>query len=391
MSTATSSLSRRTPSTPGRPTWLLPVLMLAGALLVRLAVADRSLWLDETISLVQVDRPLLEVITRQINNVHPPLFHIVLHSWVELFGTSPLALRSPSILWSLVAVAGVGAWSREAFPHVSAVPAAAFAALSPFAVWYGTEVRMYSQLFALTAVAGWLTWSILGGASPTRRRLVALGVVFVATVYTHYFGTLFVGLVGVIALAVAVRRGERRRDAMSVFGLTVLTAVALAPWLILVITTRTSEPVSPAFDDPNLFTGLIAGIELLTGFRSYVVLGVAAAGWPLLCLLALLLIPQLGVLSWRAAGLLILVVGPPIGLLLISAVGDRSAFDSRYLTVCVAPLYEMSGWLWSRLVRPRLRPVAGAVAVAAAIALTLWQNRIPTTRSSTSCARRCRP
>ncbi len=74
---------------------------------------------------------------------------------------------------------------------------------------------------------------------------------------------------------------------------------------------------------------------------------------------------------------MILVVGPPIGLLLISAVGDRSAFDSRYLTVCVAPLYVMSGWLWSRLVRPGLRPVAGAVAVAAAIALTLWQNQDP--------------
>ncbi len=377
MSTATPFPVRRTPSFPAHPSWLVPGVVLLGALLVRLAVSDRSLWLDETISLIQIDRPLVDVITRQINGVHPPLFHVLLHGWVEAFGSSPLAMRSLSILWSLVAVAAVGAWSRQAFPHISAVPAATFAALAPFAVWYGTEIRMYSQLFALTAVAGWLAWSIMAGADHARRRLVGLGAVLVAIAYTHYFGTLFVASLGLVALAVSIRRRELRRPALQVFGLSVLTAVALAPWLALVISQRSAEPLSTVFDDPNFFTGLIAGIEMLTGFRSYALLGVVAAGWPLICLLAILLLPQLGVMKWRVAGLLTLVAGPPLGLIMISIFADRSAFDSRYLTVCVAPLYVLSGWLWVRLVQPRLRPLVGSVMVAAAIALTIWQNNDP--------------
>ncbi len=377
MSTATSFLIRNTPWAPSRPKWLLPALVLAGALLVRLAVADRSLWLDETISLIQIDRPLVDVITRQINGVHPPLFHVVLHGWVEVFGSTTLAMRSLSILWSLVAVAGVGAWSRQAFPQISAVPAAAFAALAPFAVWYGTEIRMYSQLFALTAVAGWLSWSIIAGAAHARRRIAALAVALVAIVYTHYFGALFVGSLGLVALAVAIRRSELRRSALAVFGLSVSAGIALVPWLVLVVSQRSAEPLTTVFEDPDFFTGVIAGIEMLTGFRSYALLGVVAAGWPLICLLAILLLPQLGVMRWRAAGLLILVIGPPVGLILISILAERSAFDSRYLTVCAAPLYVMSGWLWTRLVQPRLRPLVGAVMVAAAIGLSLWQNHDP--------------
>ena len=49
----------------------------------------------------------------------------------------------------------------EALPRRSALPAATFAALSPFAVWYATEVRMYAQVLALTALAGWLAYRVL--------------------------------------------------------------------------------------------------------------------------------------------------------------------------------------------------------------------------------------
>lgn len=360
-----------------RPRWLMPTLVLGGALLVRLAVSGRSLWLDETISFIQVDRPLPEVITRQINGVHPPLYHVLLHEWIELFGSSALAMRSLSIAWSLLAIGAVAGWSRRAFPDVSAVPAAACAALAPFAVWYGTEIRMYAQLFALTAVGGWLTWSILDGAAAPRRRLAALGVVLAAVAYTHYFGTLFVGSLGLAALVLGVRRSDLRRRALGVFAVSLLAGMALAPWLALVISRRAAEPLSTVFDQPNFFSGLIAGIEMLTGFRSYALLGVVAAGWPLICLLALALLPKLGMVRWRAGGLLCLVLGPPLGLVLISLVADRSAFDSRYLTVSAAPLYVLAGWLWSRLVKPGAQPLVGALMAVAAVGLTFWQNQDP--------------
>lgn len=376
MSTATAFLLRRA-SAPVPPAWVIPSLVLAGALLMRVAVADRSLWLDETISLIQIDRPFLDVITRQINGVHPPLFHVLLHGWVDMFGSSALAMRSLSILWSLVAVAGVGAWSRQAFPHISAVPAAAFAALAPFAVWYGTEIRMYSQLFALTAVAGYLGWSILAGADAPRRRLTALALVLIAIVYTHYFGSLFVASLGLVALVLGVRRSEVRRRGLSVFGVTLLAGAALVPWVALVVSQRAAEPLTTVFEDPDFFTALIAGIEMVSGFRSYAILGVIAAAWPLICFLAIVLLPQLGVMRWRVAGLLALIAGPPLGLLLISILAERSAFDSRYLTVCVAPLYVVCGWLWTQLVQPRLRPVVAAVAITGAIGLTMWQNHDP--------------
>lgn len=356
---------------------VVAVALLAGAIAMRVAVIDRSLWLDETISVLQVDRPWLQVAAGQINNVHPPLFHLVLHGWTVLFGTAAATMRVLSILWSLLAVGAVWGWSREAFPAVSPVPAAALTAFSPFAVWYATEVRMYAQLLALVALSGWLAWRMFNhGATPWR--VGGLVAALTVTAYTHYFAALFVASLGVVAITMVLRHRDLRRRALAVFGACTAAAVLLAPWVAYVLVKRSPvTPVTPVFQDPDIFTVFVAGLQMLAGFRPFAELGLVAAAWPLLCGLAVLLIPRYGAGSWRTIGVVAVLVIPPLTLAAASLLLGHSAFDSRYLAVCAAPLYVLGGWLFGVLVPSRARRPAGALLIAAAVTATLWQNSDP--------------
>jgi uncharacterized membrane protein len=350
--------------------------ILAGALTLRIALAGRSLWLDETLSYIQVDDlSLSAVIDRQVNGVHPPLFHVILHETIDVLGASPLTMRAPSIAWSLVAVVAVWAWSREAFPEASAVPAAALAAFAPFSVWYATEARMYAQVFALVAVSGWLSWRILG-RGPSAASVAGLLVALAAALYSHYLTPTLVGGVMLLAGVLAVSRPALRRSALWVIAACGAAFVLFAPWVIWTMTHHAAEPVTTAYNEPDFFAVLISAQEMLVGFHPYASLGLAAAGWPALCLGAIALVPRLGSVGWRVGGLLLLVALPPLVLIVLALITSRSIFDSRYLIVAVPPLYLLVGRLLAGL-RGRRGALCAALLIAAGIALSVQQNFAP--------------
>jgi hypothetical protein len=122
---------------------------------------------------------------------------------------------------------------------------------------------------------------------------------------------------------------------------------------------------------------VIAGIEMVGGFHPYQSLGVVAAAWPLLCLAAVILVPAMGHLRWRTGGLVLLVSLPTLALIAATLVTPRSVFDSRYLTVCVPPIYLLLTGGWNMLPRTRTRALAGGVLIAAGVATAVWQNSDP--------------
>lgn len=345
-------------------------------LILRLLVSDRGLWLDETISVMQVDRPVGDVLQSQANGFHPPLYHVQLHYWIEWFGSSALSIRSLSIAWSLLAIVAIWGWSREVFPDVSPAPAAAMAAVAPFAIWYGSEARMYAQLLALVAVCGFLAWRMMN-RGVTVRRFAALAAALTALAYTHYFSSLFMVALGAVMVVVAVTRSDLRRRAIAVCGAGLVSAALLAPWLLHVLASRTKPGTLPEYPDPDIFSSLIAGIEMVVGFHSYTLLGLVAACWPVACLATMLALPVVPKATWRTAGLAVLILLPPTMLVLASAVAGHSVFDPRYLTVGTAPLYLLVGRGLAGLGTRRIGAVAVALLLTGASVLALRQAHDP--------------
>jgi len=143
---------------------LLIVLLLAFAVRFH-ALEAQSLWNDEGNSLRLAERGVPDMFDAAGRDIHPPGYYLALKSWIALAGESEFGLRSLSALEGALTVALTVALGRGLFGGAAGTLAGLFVALSPFAVYYGQEARMYAQLALLSAASMALFARWLGGAS----------------------------------------------------------------------------------------------------------------------------------------------------------------------------------------------------------------------------------
>jgi hypothetical protein len=170
--------------------WVVIVVLLA-ALVRYYDLTNAAIWSDEGFSLMLVTYSPSNILTLSARDVHPPLYYLILHGWVKLFGDGLLAVRGLSALAGLVNV-GLGIWlMRLIATRRAAVIAGLFLALLPIAVRYSQDVRMYAILGV------WLTGGTIALVcwvrNPERTRyLVAYSLLMAAGFYTHYFTVFYV-------------------------------------------------------------------------------------------------------------------------------------------------------------------------------------------------------
>ncbi|HEV3401759.1 MAG TPA: glycosyltransferase family 39 protein, partial [Acidimicrobiales bacterium] len=191
--------------------------VVAVALGVVLRFVSRShLWLDEALSVSIAELPLGSIAEALRHDGAPPLYYLLLHGWMELFGTSPMAVRALSGIFAVAAIPLVWVAGRRLGGPKVAVTAALLMAASPFAIQYGTEARMYSLVVLLT-LAGWLAFDDL-----LRRfswsRAVVLALASGLLLLTHYWAFYLLAVAAVVVVRRAWRgpnRAEARRAALA--------------------------------------------------------------------------------------------------------------------------------------------------------------------------------
>ncbi|HEX2047127.1 MAG TPA: glycosyltransferase family 39 protein, partial [Acidimicrobiales bacterium] len=163
------------------------------------------LWLDEAQTVAIADLPLGDIADGLRHDGAPPLFYVLLHGWMRIFGDGDLAVRALPGLFAVAALPLAWLAGRRLGGRRVAWAAVILLAASPFAVRYATEVRMYSLLVALV-LAGYLAMTELLERPGSRRAAVGVGLVTAALLLTHYWSFYLLFVVGVMLL-VLVRRG----------------------------------------------------------------------------------------------------------------------------------------------------------------------------------------
>ena len=80
-------------------------LVLFFGLIFRLISLNQSLWLDEATTALVARMPIADFFTKFMPaDFHPPLYYIVVHFWVRLFGASEISLRIPSIIFGILTI-----------------------------------------------------------------------------------------------------------------------------------------------------------------------------------------------------------------------------------------------------------------------------------------------
>jgi len=214
-----------------REHWLLPILLLAAAARFYDLTAA-AIWGDEGSSLRLARYSLGEIWHHAAFDVHPPLYFMLLHGWIELFGDGIFAIRSLSALAGIAAV-GMGVWLVDRLAtRRAAILAGLLLALLPTAVRYSQEVRMYS-LLGLLLIAATLTLVYWIRRPQRHRYLVVYALLMTAAFYTHYFAVLAALCHWIYLGVIRFQRGYRLRHIQrpAWWLANLLIAVLYLPWL----------------------------------------------------------------------------------------------------------------------------------------------------------------
>jgi hypothetical protein len=120
------------------------------------------------------------------STVHPPLYHIVLRLWVDVFGDSDLSIRAMSAVFGLVGIVLLFECVRLLTTPWQGLLAAAMMAFAPVQLDFCQQARPYTLVAALCLVLFLILIRIqTTGSSPLK--LILLCLASLAIALTHYF------------------------------------------------------------------------------------------------------------------------------------------------------------------------------------------------------------
>jgi uncharacterized membrane protein len=312
------------------------IVLIAASAFIRTRFISGQFWMDEAITTGIASHPLGQIPGLLRHDGSPPLFYVLLHFWIQIFGASESATHWLSLLFGLLTIPA-GYWAGASLvSRRTGLYAATLFAFSAFLTQYADETRMYELmgLLGLLATAAYIHAFVFR----RRRYLIMFALCLAAMLYTHSWG-IFFGAGAVVSLTpVWLTTADRRglvRDALLAFA---GAAVLFLPWLpnFIYQASHTGAPWAPP---PRFGAPVLLSRDLIGGDR--ITIG-------LLIVLALGLAPfftkryratREGVMMWS---LLLL----PTATLLLAWIASHvtPAFVSRYFAPILAAILLLSAW-----------------------------------------------
>lgn len=180
----------------------------------------QSFWRDEAFSYLLSKHQNIDIVFLTAKDFSPPLYYLLLHYWIRIFGNSEIAIRSLSMVFYWATAYMVFLFLRNVF-KLSLGKSLLYLTLfllNPLMTYYAFEARMYT-LFAFLAVVSFYTYE------KSHKKLFLLSTVL--GLYTHYF-MIFVVLSQLVYTILANRT---RQFHMRVYKKFFILFVAFTPWI----------------------------------------------------------------------------------------------------------------------------------------------------------------
>jgi mannosyltransferase len=339
------------------PTWASTAAILIAVTAIsaylRTKYITGQFWEDEAITTGIASHSLSQIPGVLRHDGSPPLFYLLLHVWISVFGASEAATHSLSLVFGLLCIPA-GTWAAwSLFGRRAGLYAAVLFGFSTFLTAYAQETRMYE----LMALLGILETAAFIHAFVYRRRayLILFAICQALMLYTHGWG-IFFGVGTVLALIPIWRVSDDRRglvrDAVIAY---VVAGVLFLPWLpnFIYQATHTGAPWAPKirFGVPVLLSRDLLGSDRITvALLTALIIGLA----PLFT--KRYRRSRDGTIMWS---ILVLIVGTLAVAWLASQI--TPAFVARYMAPVLAGILLLAAWGAAR------SGVVGLVAIALSV------------------------
>lgn len=200
------------------------VLLLSWGLLLW-QLTDRSLWVDEFLTLQMVQGGLGEVLQATLSDIHPPLYFLALRLWTNVAGSSDFTLRWFSVAIGFLGLALLSVLVRRWISRLAVMPSMFLLALSPAFIEFSRMARYYSLLLTLGLLSTLFLLNALEHGS--WRHWVAYTLTGIVLLYTFYPSGILLIAHGAIVISSPHRRAAIRAWCFAIL----VTGITFAPWV----------------------------------------------------------------------------------------------------------------------------------------------------------------
>ena len=328
---------------------LVGVYLISSKLLIH-----NSLRLDEAQSLWQTSHSVAGTLKVVAQDVHVPLYHLILHFWQIGFGQTIEAARALSLVFFMATIPVVYLLARRILSINWSLFTVLLFSFSPFVNWYGNEARMYALLGFISTLSQLFFVKLI--QSRGKRGWLGYSLTAFIGVYAHYFFLFNLLTQGIYFLI--TRKNFVKGTILKFTALAGVIAVELLPWFLYFRSLGSASNTSPNLHLPSTVDFFNVYSQFLFGFQNDALNTILLSLWPLLVVVALLsvkngqrLTPKTGYIL--IAGLL------PVVIAYIISLTITPFFVSRYMIACLPPLLIFGVWLLSNYRKPLYIALSG--------------------------------
>jgi mannosyltransferase len=222
-------------------------------------LGGQSLWLDEVLSVKYANLNLSQIFF--LNDTTPPLYYILLHWWIHLFGVSEFSVRFPSVLTGFLSIIMMYETGKQLHDGDTGRIGALLMAFSVCHIQYSQEARTYSLSVLLTLLSMYFFINLL----KKRSRGILLGYVLssLLLIYSHVYGLFIIIAQNIYFIALSLLSGETAKPGVRKwFLIQSLLVLLFIPWMSVFVHEATHVQNGFWIPRPHIST-------VISSFRMY--------------------------------------------------------------------------------------------------------------------------
>lgn len=211
-----------------------------------------SIWRDEAFSVLLAKKNIIEIVTTTVKDSNPPLYYIILHYWMFVFGTSEIYIRLLSFVffWATMYVYYLFIKNVLKINKFWSLVYLLLFLLNPVLNYFAFEARMYTMFAFLASLSFYFL---------LMRKYLPYSISLVLGFYTHYF-MILVAITQILVVCFIERAAEMKKF----FKYFTRSALLFFPWLVYFLFQKPSfninwilkPPTKTIFNLPSIiYTG----------------------------------------------------------------------------------------------------------------------------------------
>jgi mannosyltransferase len=182
----------------------IPWLLLALGLAIRFwHYTTANISMDEPFTLFHSQKPIAELLDLFRHENNPPLFFLIMHYWIGMFGLEPEYVRIVPVVISAITTPIIYIFGKKHFTKTTGIAAALLFLFSDLHQYHAHDVRAYS-LFTLLAVLS--LYYYLNLKAGKWKDILLLGFLNALLLYNHFFGAIILIVQGFSILSIKKKR-----------------------------------------------------------------------------------------------------------------------------------------------------------------------------------------